>query len=170
MANFCKFSEICRKFSISVSQYLHKNLQDPEEQPWDITAIGEYFVTRAWAFMYISSHHHSTDTENNNFTNLLVAYFVLFSQRRPSLIPGFLDYTRLCNMQNYNSYPCWAPVLVPVHEQPYCAKAHLFKPGHSQENAPFLSTVWSAHTSQTNYTLGVKHAWAQYRLPSVSAP
>ncbi len=35
---------------------------------------------------------------------------------------------------------------------------------------PCLSTEWSAYTSQTNWTLGVKRAQAWYRLPSVSAP
>ncbi len=33
-----------------------------------------------------------------------------------------------------------------------------------------LDTERSAHTSQTNWTLGVRNAQAQYALPSVSAP
>lgn len=58
-------------------------------------------------------------------------------------------------------------VLVLVHEQPYCAKAHLFQPCQGQESVSCLSMVRSAHYGQTN---GVKHAWARYELPSVSAP
>ena len=144
------------KFSISVSQYLCKNPQDPEEQPWDITAIGEYFLSRLPQVHIITwpQHRH----REHDFTLLLVAYFVVFSQRRPFLIPGFLDYTRWCSMYNCNLYPCCTPVLEPMHEQPYCAKAYLFKPGHSQESVLFSSTVQSAHMGQTNWTLGVKHA------------
>ena len=42
------------------------------------------------------------------------------------------------------------------------ARAHLFK--------PCLAMVQGSHTSQTNQTLGVKCARAQYGLPSVSTP
>ncbi len=48
------------------------------------------------------------------------------------------------------------PVLVHMH--PYRAKAHLLQPCQGRQSVPCLGTERSAHTSQTNWTLGVKYA------------
>lgn len=55
-------------------------------------------------------------------------------------------------------------MFVLLQQQLYRAEVHLFPPSQGQRS------VWSTQTSQTNQTLGVKRAWAQHRLPSVSAP
>ncbi len=65
---------------------------------------------------------------------------------------------------------CWCTVLVLVYVHPYCTKVHLFQPCQGRQSVPCLSTERSAHTSQTNWTSGVKRAQARYGLPSVSAP
>ncbi len=72
----------------------------------------------------------------------------------------------LCLHFSYNTFS--VPVLVHVH--PYQAEAHLFRQCQGQRSVPCLSTEWSAHTSHTNWPLGVKRAQAWYGLPSVSAP
>lgn len=40
----------------------------------------------------------------------------------------------------------------------------------TQFSVPCQGMVWSDHTSQTNCSLGVKHAWARYGTSSVSKP
>ncbi len=66
------------------------------------------------------------------------------------------------------SQQCRCSMLVLVH--PYCTEVHLFQPCQGRQSVPCLSTDRSAHTSQTNWTLAVKHSQARYGLPSVNAP
>lgn len=68
----------------------------------------------------------------------------------------------------YRSSPCCITALVPVHEQLYRAKVHLFLPCWGQGSVTCLRRVRSAHTSQTIWTLVFKRAWALYGLPNVS--
>ncbi len=51
-----------------------------------------------------------------------------------------------------------------------CAGSHATIPCQSLPLPTMPGPVRSAHTGQTNWTLGVKCAWARYRLPGVSAP
>lgn len=46
-------------------------------------------------------------------------------------------------------------------------EVHLFQLCRAQGSVPCLKTVQNAHTSQTNWTMGVKCTWARYGLPSV---
>ncbi len=59
------------------------------------------------------------------------------------------------------------PMLVHVHA--YHAEVHLFQLCQGWQSVPCLSTEQSAHTSQTNWTLGVTCAQARCGLPSVRA-
>lgn len=60
----------------------------------------------------------------------------------------------------YRSCPCNVTVLCTV----YCVEVRHFQPGQRS-----VLCLRNAHTSQANRTLGIKCAWVQNGLPSVSA-
>lgn len=74
----------------------------------------------------------------HDFTDYFVAYFVLFWSK----------------MALWHSWISWymqgIPVHVLVHEQLYCAEAHLLQPCQGQGSVLYLSRVCSNHTCQTN--------------------
>ena len=76
------------------------------------------------------SRHNAEQHREHDELNLWLI-LLCYGHRRPSHIPGFLDCARRCYTHDYSSFTLCTPVLVLVHEQPYCAGAHLFQPRQS---------------------------------------
>lgn len=58
--------------------------------------------------------------------------------------------------------------IVLSHEKLFCVEGHVFQLYQGPETVLRSRTVWSSCTSQTNWTLWVKHACVWYGLPSVT--
>ncbi len=69
---------------------------------------------------------------------------------------------------NKQSQRCRCSLPVLVHVYPFRAEVCLFLPCKGWKSVLCLSTERSAHIIQTNWTLGVKRAQAQYRSATVS--
>ena len=99
-------------------------------------------------------------TDNNNFLGLIFSVVLVINGH-------ILDFL-IVQGSDYASCLRCVRVLVFMCVQPYCVKAHLTMAW--SRRCTMLEMVLSAHTSPTNWTLWVKHAWACYGLPSTSAP
>lgn len=109
-------------------------------------------------YVIMSKCSHGTPENNRENVTLyfyiLVAHFVPFWSLMPSHIPGFPDCAKCRKTHDYTPCAC-CRVLVFVHKQLCCAV-----PKHTCPNCT-KAKVGSAHTRQTNWTLGVKCAWAR---------
>ncbi len=75
-------------------------------------------------------------------------------------------YTQSCC--TYQKFRAPARLVLTLHVYRARALAHLFQPSQGCLNELRPSAARSNHTSQTNRALGVKHARARLKLPSVS--
>lgn len=73
------------------------------------------------------SRHNAEQHREHDELNLWLT-LLCFVIDGPLTFLGFLDCARRCYTHDYTSFTLCTPVLVLVHEQPYCAEAHLFQP------------------------------------------
>lgn len=121
---------------------------------------------RAWArvtLVHTSSHHSTVASQQRTTKKTLLFFFAYF------VYLTFLDFlimqggvVHMITLHAQSAHPCLCIT--------NCSVPKYSSLNHCQGSVPCLSTVWSACTSQTNWTFGDKFAWAQYVLPSASAP
>ena len=134
--------------------------------------------SQAWAwfaFVHTSSCRsifalqQSNNTEHVTWLTFLWFIWCGFGHRQPSHLAGTFDFAR----QHYTRWWLYfmSPFYAPMHERQHRAEAHLFQPYEGQGCVLCLSTVRSAHISQTNWTFetGSTFTLVKYLQPLVSA-